>query len=130
MRDEMPARAHWSALEPVRRGRGPFARHPGGTIFGAILGTLVGASIGADVDRAEAYRNSYYYGGRIYYYPPPPPPPGIRETRTVYRNPDGSTTTYIGAISLAPHCEHIPTDQQIIARIRVAKHIGWVEQAQ
>lgn len=69
--------------------------HPFGTLVGAGLGALTGATIGAEVDRAEAYRNSYYYDGRIYAAPPPPPPPGVYETRTVYQNPDGSTTTYI-----------------------------------
>jgi hypothetical protein len=69
--------------------------HPGATLFGAAVGAVTGTIVGAEVDRAQAYRDNYYYGGHYYYVAPPPPPPGVYETRTVYRNPDGSTTTYI-----------------------------------
>lgn len=68
--------------------------HPGGVIVGGALGALTGAIIGSDVDRAQA-RDRYYYNGAYYYNAPPPPPPGVTETTTTYRNPDGSTTTYI-----------------------------------
>jgi hypothetical protein len=68
--------------------------HPGGIIVGGALGAVTGAIVGHEVDRDEAYRDGYYSGGRYYYYDAPPPGP-VTETRTTYRNPDGTTTTYI-----------------------------------
>lgn len=73
--------------------------HPGGALLGGALGAITGAAIGSETDRDRYYRSRYYdddgpyYRDRYYYYSAPPG--SMTETTTTYRNPDGSTSTYV-----------------------------------